>query len=304
MSGARLKRFERTPAAIVFRVTPRDITIMRHVARFRFVSSRQIALLVGDSGRVPRRLQALFHNGYLDRPKAQLVYYGTAGSERMIYGLGREGAKLLAQTDGGMTDHLRWTQKNKEAKQLFIKHTVAVADALITIERACTPESGLRFVGQEEIKVAARVTHHGKTYDLALVPDAIFSLVETAGENRKQYNYFLELDTGTMPITRKVSTLAGNNRQTSLMSKFLTYTQAHTDRSMRERFGWSSFRVLVVTTEGRVENIAKIRDLAARFKQLVRVSTPATLSASGLLVDESGRGPRINLSTPQYGGAA
>ena len=197
----------------------------------------------------------------------------------MVYGLGAKGAALLAERDGINTDKLRWTQKNKEAKQLFIKHTVAVADVLITLERACTPETGLRFVGEDEIlehapeatqrmrnptKVSARVVHKGKPYDLSIVPDAIFALVETEGEKRKQYNFFLELDTGTMPITRKAATLTTLHRQTSLMSKFLTYAQAHADRQMRERFGWGSFRVLVVTTAHRCESIDKsIQDTLA-----------------------------------------
>jgi Replication-relaxation len=289
MIGVRLKRFERTPDGVALRVTERDIEIIRHVARFRFLSSRQIGVLVGDAGRVPRRLQSLFHNGYLDRPKAQLVYYGASGSERMVYGLGAKGAALLAERDGTSTDKLRWTQKNKEAKQLFIKHTVAVADVLITLERACTPETGLRFVGEDEIlefapdatqrmknptKVSARVIHKGKPYDLSIVPDAIFSLVETDGDKRKQYNFFLELDTGTMPITRKAASLTTLHRQTSLMSKFLTYAQAHADRQMRERFGWGSFRVLVVTGEGRVASINGIVANVdfAQVKKLIHVS--------------------------------
>ena len=152
MTQKRLKRFERTPDALALRVTPRDIAILRHVARYRFLSSRQIATLVGDAGRVPRRLQTLFHNGYLDRPKAQLVYYGAAGSERMIYGLGQQGRRRCSPRPmARCSERLRWTQKNHEAKQLFIKHTVAVADVLITLEQACTPESGLRFVGEDEI---------------------------------------------------------------------------------------------------------------------------------------------------------
>ena len=55
MNGTRLKRFERTPDAVALRVTERDIGIIHHVARFRFLSSRQIGILVGDAGRVPRR---------------------------------------------------------------------------------------------------------------------------------------------------------------------------------------------------------------------------------------------------------
>lgn len=295
MTQRRLKRFERTEGAMPLRLTQRDIDILHHVARFRFLSSRQVATLVGEGGRVSRRLQSLFHNGYLDRPRAQLLYYGEAGSERMIYGLGQEGAKLLGRIEESDIGDLRWSQKNREAKQLFIKHTVAVADVLIGLDRICGSQTRLRFVDESELlqhapeatqrmrnptKVSARVTFKGRGYEMALVPDAAFSLVETEGEARRQYNFFLELDTGTMPLVRKAASLTGPNRQTSVFAKLLTYGQAHADRQMRERLGWSSFKVLVVTTAARKAALDAIvsEQLDAASRRIIEVTTPDALA--------------------------
>ena len=95
--GERRKRYDREMSdALPMRLTERDIEIVRHVARHRFLRSDHIEQLVGDTARIPRRLQALFNNGYLDRPKAQLIYYAKSGSERMAYGLGQKGADAAA----------------------------------------------------------------------------------------------------------------------------------------------------------------------------------------------------------------
>ena len=67
------------------------------------------------------------------------------------------------------------------------------------------------------------------------------------------------------------------------MSKFLTYAQAHADRQMRERFGWGSFRVLVVTTEERASGLEhEIADRLGAARQLVRACTIDDVLASVL----------------------
>jgi hypothetical protein len=69
----RRKRYHRAsdrPVAL----TERDIDIIAHVARHRFLRSDHVAALVGGSQqRILRRLRLLFDNGYLDRPTAQLT---------------------------------------------------------------------------------------------------------------------------------------------------------------------------------------------------------------------------------------
>lgn len=61
----RSKRFERDPDhAPAMRLTPRDVAIIRHVSRHRFLNSKQIIELVGDSPRIVRRLESLFRGAY------------------------------------------------------------------------------------------------------------------------------------------------------------------------------------------------------------------------------------------------
>jgi hypothetical protein len=75
--------------------------IVRQLARHRFLRSTHIAALIGRSlDRTNDRLSRLFHAGYLDRPRAQLDYYPTAGSAPMVYALADRGARLLIERDG------------------------------------------------------------------------------------------------------------------------------------------------------------------------------------------------------------
>src|SRR5438045_8807998 len=88
----RRPRFRRWSEPPAFRLTDDDVEIVRQLARHRFLRSTHIAALVGRSvDRTNDRLSKLFHAGYLDRPRAQLDYYPTAGSAPIVYALADRG---------------------------------------------------------------------------------------------------------------------------------------------------------------------------------------------------------------------
>ncbi|MFY9826270.1 MAG: replication-relaxation family protein [Thermoanaerobaculia bacterium] len=90
----RRPRFERSPIRPMV-LTPRDLEILRAVHRHRLLrSTHLIALSDGSRQTTLRRLQLLFHHGYLDRPSMQLDWYAR-GSEPLVYALGSRGAELL-----------------------------------------------------------------------------------------------------------------------------------------------------------------------------------------------------------------
>src|SRR6266404_5000054 len=97
MESVRLPRFKRSPAVVSLRLTERDRDILALVRRHRFLVSDDIkALVSGSQQQILRRLQRLFHHGYLDRPRSQLNYFHQGGSNSIVYGLDRKGAKVLA----------------------------------------------------------------------------------------------------------------------------------------------------------------------------------------------------------------
>ncbi len=73
----------------------RDVVMVPQVARHRVLQSAHIAAVAGwPRDRPNDRLSRLFHAGYIDRPRAKLGYYPTAGSDWIVYALADRYAQL------------------------------------------------------------------------------------------------------------------------------------------------------------------------------------------------------------------
>src|SRR5512146_1599030 len=148
--AARRPRFRRAEMPPPFRLTPDDVEIVRLVARHRLIRSTHIAALVGRSlDRTNDRLMRLFHAGYVDRPRAQLDYYPTAGSAPMIYALAHRGVRLLQEWDGAAFSNTEWSRKNREAGRPFIEHQIAIVDFQVALRRASRGRGDIRFVSAD-----------------------------------------------------------------------------------------------------------------------------------------------------------
>lgn len=255
LGSTRLPRFRRAPTKISsIRLTLRDSEIIRHVARHRFLRSPHIAALTGDPPQqVLRRLQRLFHHGYLDRPRAQLTYFHEGGSQAIVYGLGNRGAEALSLDDEQSHPKVDWTVKNRDAKALYLRHTLAVADVMVAIELACRNRPDLRLIREEELAAAIALSEpfrwsvSANGQRLGLVPDKVFALERTDSE--RSY-FFLEADRGTMPVAR------ASLSQTSFFRKLVAYEATWSQGVHRSRFGFHRFRVLTMANSSRrVENL-------------------------------------------------
>jgi hypothetical protein len=132
-----LPRFRRASEPPPFRLTDDDVHIVRQLARHRFLKSTHIAALVGRSlDRTNDRLLRLFHAGYIDRPRAQLDYYPTAGSSPIAYALADRGARLLIQRDGVEFANVEWSRKNRKAGRPFIEHQLEIVDFSVALQLA------------------------------------------------------------------------------------------------------------------------------------------------------------------------
>lgn len=313
----RAKRFERQPDTLPEpRLTSRDVAILRHVSRHRFLNSQQIMQLVGESPRIVRRLQSLFHAGYLDRPRAQLTYYASSGSSPLVYALGRKGAQVIADTEHDHDEAYRWTLKNKRAGQVFVQHTIEAADILVRLQKATAKSSQVKLVTAEEIiaesptatlemrtptKLTVDVAYKEKRYRLSVIPDGMLALeFRDDIEAPERSNFFLELDRETMPVMRKSKSLGKEGRQTSLLSKFLTYYAVWRQGLHKERFGWENFRVLTVTTsKKRVDTmIAAVKEITdGRGSSLFLFTDQEALGDKNILdiAWRSGKGELIQL---------
>jgi hypothetical protein len=249
MGSSRLPRFKRSPHTAPLRLTDRDREIIRLVYTHRFIRSHHIVALIGGSPQqILRRLQLLYHQGYLERPRAQIDSYHRGGSRRIAYGLGNKGGMLLKQTLGVAFRNSSWNEKNQAVGRMFLEHGLLVSDVMATIEIACR-KAGVRFIAADELlkpqmerplRWSVRLGNRAK---VRVVPDRVFAIeYPDAVGTSVRANFFLEADRGTMPVQRS------NVTQSSFHRKLLTYEATWAQSIHRTRFGFSRFRVVTVTT--------------------------------------------------------
>jgi DNA-binding MarR family transcriptional regulator len=260
----RRRFFERPEEPRALRITPRDIQLLRNIARLRLTSAAQLAALDGGSAQnVSRALLALFENGYVERPVAQvasrLLY---EGSRPTIYGLTRKGAALLRKHGEDVRRRLLdGIDKERGAGWRFIEHTVAIAEFWVALELATRGRDDVRVLERSEIleaapkskmdrlvRLEASIRLGGALKKNAVVPDALFGL----RFNDETESYFmLEVDRGEMPIERYK-----NMQRTYFAKKMLTYYEANRQQRHVHDLGIENFRVLTVTTDmARIEKM-------------------------------------------------
>lgn len=241
-TAVRLPRFRRVPDALSIRLTPRDHEIMGHVFRHRFLrSTHLVALVTGSPQHVLRRLQRLFHHGYLDRPRAQIERY-TTGSKAMVYGVGTQGIKLLEERLGIPRRRLDWTARNRSVNRYFLDHALAVADILVKLEVACRAGGHTQLIHPRQphepsIHWKVTIHHRDSPATVGVVPDAVFGL-RTPGQPDAWF--FLEADRATMPVVRR------SLSQTSLLRKMVAYHETWRQKVLAGTL--PRFRVLVATS--------------------------------------------------------
>ena len=268
-------------------ITERDRSIIRLVYRHRFLRSSHIVALIGDGPRqILRRLQLLYHHGFLERPRAQIEYYHQGGSRYIVYGLGNNGASILKQELGATFRKLPWGEKNRSVGRIFLEHALLVSNVMVALELACRKAGDVRLLTFDDIPLSdgPRQPHPFKWtvkvengVKLGIISDRVFA-IETEGEspNQPPAFFFLEADRGTMPIVRK------NLSQSSFYRKLLAYEATWSQGLHRSQFGFHRFRVLTVTTSAaRVNSLVEACSQLKRGHGLFLFTDQATLQKHG-----------------------
>lgn len=272
----RLPRFRRCPErAACFALTDRDRAIIRQVRSHRLLRSTDISQLVGGSPQqVLRRLQRLFHHGYLDRPRAQLNSLLTGDSQALVYALGNKGRRLL-ESEGEPLPR----PDNRRLGQLYLDHTTRIAEFMIQLEHAVRESSGLRIFTEEELaKCFARRDPFRwnvglPTGRIGIRPDKAFALEEP--DAVPAVLCLLEVDRGTMPVHRP------GLARSSFRRKLLAYEATWRQNIHRSRFGFERMRVLTVAhSEARMRNLIEEARLLESGHGLFLFTTDELLRAS------------------------
>jgi len=255
----RLPRFERVAIVAPIRLTERDHKIIRLIHRHRFLRSHQIIALIGGSAQnLSRRLQWLFHHGYLERPRAQLQYYEHSGSQTIAYGLGNKSGSLL------QLNRASWGEKNRAIGRMYLAHALLVSDVMVSLELACR-QHVIRLLHEDELNLPVESPLHWRVKirdgtRLGVIPDHVFALEYTDQNGQVQrVFYFLEADRGTMPVVRE------KLAQTSFYRKLLAYEATWTSKVHQRHLGIPRFRVLTVTTSA-----ARVKSLLDACSRLQR----------------------------------
>jgi hypothetical protein len=256
---SRLPRFQRVSKIAPIRLTERDHKIIRLIHRHRFLHSHQIiALIAGSAQSLSRRLQWLFHHGYLERPRAQLQYYERSGSQTIAYGLGNKSGSLLK------LNPVPWGEKNRGIGRMYLAHALLVSAVMVSLELACR-QHGVRLLHEDELNLPVAVPPQWRVKirdgtKLGVIPDRVFALeyADQNGQIQRVY-YFLEADRGTMPVVRQKLT------QTSFYRKLLAYEATWANKVHQRHLGIHRFRVLTVTTSA-----ARVKSLLDACSRLQR----------------------------------
>jgi DNA-binding Lrp family transcriptional regulator len=265
MPNKRSSRFKRASTVAPIHITNRDREIIRLVHRHNFLRSHRIvALLEASPQQVLRRLNLLYHHGYLTRPRAQLEYYQHGGTRPMVYGLGSKGGKLLERELGIAASGV---EKDDDIGRMFLEHALLVSDVMVWIELASRKSADVQLLYEDQLALQSKQTQfqwrvkvhdHGVT--LGVVPDRVFALeyANHLGQPQRVY-FFLEADRGTMPVVRN------GLKQTSFYRKLLAYEATWTQKLHQRKLGIHRFRVLSVTTN--TMRVTSLLEACSRLKR-------------------------------------
>lgn len=225
------------------RVTKRDQAIVLAVYKHRVLSAPQIEALFFQSekprGRqtsCQRRLQLLFHHGFLERIALPIVL--GEGRAPYVYVLDELGASLTAARLGIDRDTVDWRPKHNQVGHQFVAHTLAVNDFRIAI--TLLAEAGHftvnEWISETEFstaKLRQRVPFRMRGARVVRnYPDGYFRL-SLPGLGQEAH-FFLETDQGTMS-------------NASWQEKVKAYKEFRLRGLSETHFGTLNFRVLAPT---------------------------------------------------------
>lgn len=275
---SRRSRYRQVSTGKRLMLTPRDLDIFRALARYRYLNTNYLHGFAGGASekRFVERLGDLFHEGYIGRPSAQWQYASALASPT-VYEIATGARHLLDQRDEAVQPR---TYLGAGAHRQFL-HAAMICQVLASIELEARASDSARFIPWSEILARApeetkrssvpfRVPVAGRS----VVPDGLFGLEYRDGA-RKSYRFFaLEVDRGTMPVTRSESSAS------SIAAKFDDYRELVASGAHKAHWGISTLVVLMVTTGrerlGTMLKAAKSHAAAQIF--LCQALGPQTLS--------------------------
>jgi hypothetical protein len=234
----RLPKKARAKKPPVFRITDRDVLLLKAACKHRYLTVDQIAWLFPDSSSrgLENRLRYLFHNKYLNR-----VILHESVSHKLIYTMTEKAARLIAERDSISRQDVPWQRHLNQVSMSHIQHLLSVNDVVISFQSALVEKLKQRAISQYKVipgdpdlhKISATfLNQDGARYKSSVIPDAVVGILFP---NRELGLFFVEVDRATMTINR-------------WESKVAVYHEYSRNPELRERFHTGWFIVLTITT--------------------------------------------------------
>ena len=255
------KLFVRPQEVSEFYLSQRNLLLLAHIARYRLISSDDLARLDGGSVQnAKRELRNLWEHGYVVRPAAQLRTVAITGPQPMVYGLSNKGARLLREHGHLIDLGIDWSENVRRAGIAYIDHSVARSRFMSAVEVAARARPDISVI--EAPAIVARAPErtqraknplkwtavipddHGRDVSASLISDDLFALV-SGGE--RVSHFLVEIDRGQMPVRRNGASaeeiVEGKRRvRTYYKHKLATYYHGWRQRRHVEQFGTTSAR--------------------------------------------------------------
>jgi len=252
----RYKLYERSKNPVSFKVQEKDVELLQGLEEYRFLDLDDIQILFprqhlpttsakNQKRSWQRRLGLLFDDGFVTRPPRQTN--NLKPRKATVYGLGNEGATLLAQRRGVDRDDINWQRRNREVKLPTIEHQLLIGRlrATLTLATNDTEKANLYRWEPENEVLYQNWREGGKK--LKIRPDS-FIVLELTGQKEPFRNYLLEAD-------------RSNESHKVFFEKLVAYWKGQ--RQYKEKLGINRFRVLTLTIsrERRDNLLEKTREL-------------------------------------------
>ena len=247
-----------------FRMTTRDVAILKAVYTHRLLTTAQIVdlLFPPEKGqrhqtkvsRARHRLKMLKRLGYLHQDEQPIRLKD--GRKPYLYMLAKKALPLLAREYDVLQEDISWKPRDNQLAWRYLEHLMATNDVRIAIEIAARRNGYLlnrwldeRTLKSQEMKDSVEIQGSGGR--VAVVPDGYFHL--TVGQY--SYHHMMEIDMGTE------TGLSDKYNRRTFSGKIQAYLAYYVSGKYESRYGTSVMRVLTVTTgPGRMKNLKKIAE--------------------------------------------
>jgi len=289
MTRAKPHKRSKTPRVVV---TDRDIELFKAVYKHGAMTRTNIQDYFGWDcvSDVNRRLRKLFDAGYIDRRFLPRTF----GPTPAVYLIGNEGVKILAVSTNFATNivnHRRYRFKNMSDN--LLPHELLITGFACLLKSSFRRYSGCALQGwksDEDIIGQCNVVEGGA--DIELKPDAYGSY----NLHRTLFNFFLEADLGTEPISR-------------IQKKVGLYRSFKASGLFNKAFDRQAFRLFIVTNSStRARNISRslpiVSDLRIFISSIEAIRVDPLFAPVWLMAgDSTARPPHLATELRAVGGS-